>query len=133
MAEEITLKQNILFQWLSWHFFEASRGILKAWRNFLKFNLNYFSIPLLLKTLFSPWRRYRISYGKGFDIGRYFEAFFSNLIFRILGAIMRIFLIIIGLILEIFIILAGATVFIGWIVLPCLLILGLIFGFKIIF
>lgn len=123
--------ENIFLQWLSWHFFDVPRSILIAWKNFLKFNLNYFSIPLLLKTLFSSWRRYRVPYGKGFDIGRYFEAAFSNLLFRILGAAMRGFLIIIGLLVEIFIIFAGAILFFGWLVLPAILIAGLIFGFKV--
>jgi len=124
-------KQNIFFQWLSWQFFDVPRSILIAWKNFLKFNLNYFSIPLLLKTLFSSWRRYRVPYGKGFDIGRYFEAAFSNLLFRILGAAMRGFLIIIGLLVEIFIIFAGIIMVFGWLLFPALLIAGLIFGFKI--
>jgi len=123
--------QNIFFQWIFWQFFEAPGNILKAWRNFLLFNLNYFSIPLLLKTFFSPWRRYKVSYGKGFDIGRYFEALFSNLIFRTLGAILRSFLIFIGLLVEFFIIFTGAILFFGWLILPVLLIAGLIFGFKI--
>ena len=130
---EISQRQNIFWQWVFWQFLEMPGNILKAWRNFLKFNLNYFSIPLLLKTLFSPWRRYRMSYGKGFDIGRYFSVFFSNLIFRILGAMMRVFLIMIGLLAEIFLIFAGAFIFLGWLVLPAILIAGLIFGFKIIF
>ena len=130
---EVVKKQNIFFQWVFWQFLEMPGNILKAWGNFLKFNLNYFSIPLLLKTLFSPWRRYRMAYGKGFDIGRYFSVFFSNLIFRILGAVMRVFLIMIGLLTEIFLIFAGAFIFLGWLVLPAILIAGLIFGFKIIF
>jgi len=124
--------QNIFFQYLSWQFLEVPGNILNAWRNFLKFNLNYFSISFLIKTLFSPWRRYRMSYGKGFDIGRYFTAIFSNLIFRLLGAIMRIILIIIGLLVEIFIIFAGVILFFGWLILPALLIAGLVFGLKII-
>lgn len=125
--------ENIFLQWLSWHFFDVPRSILIAWKNFLRFNLNYFSIPLLLKTLFSPWRRYQFTYGKGFDIGRYFTVFFSNLIFRLLGAVMRGFLIIIGLLVEVLIIFAGIILFFGWLVLPALLIAGLIFGVKIIF
>jgi len=128
---EITQKQNIFLQWLSWQFFDVPKNILIAWANFLKFNLNYFSIPLLLKTLFSPWRRYALSYGKGFDIGRYFETLFSNLLFRILGAVMRSFLIIIGLLVEIFIIFAGFMIFLGWLILPILLIFGLYHGFRI--
>jgi len=130
---EVAQKQNIIIQWLSWQFFEMPGNILKAWKNFLKFNLNYFSIPLLLKTLFSPWRRYKVSYGRGFDVGRYFEVFLSNLIFRGLGAIMRIFLIFIGLFVEIFLILGGLIIFFGWLILPLLLILGLVFGFRVMF
>jgi len=125
------LMQNIFLQWVFWHFLEVPGNILKAWGNFLRFNLNYFSIPLLFKTLFSSWRRYRVSYGKGFDIGRYFEAAFSNLLFRILGAVMRSSLIIIGLLVEIFIIFAGFMVFLGWLILPILLIFGLYYGFRI--
>jgi hypothetical protein len=125
MAEEVVKKQNIFFQWLSWQFFEVPLNILKAWKNFLKFNFNYFSVPLLLKTFFSHWRKYRWSYGKGFDVGRYFEAFFSNLISRILGAIMRSILIFLGLVTEIFVFLSGIILFVGWLVLPALLILGI--------
>ncbi|OGZ19079.1 MAG: hypothetical protein A2175_02030 [Candidatus Nealsonbacteria bacterium RBG_13_42_11] len=124
--------QNIVFQYLVWQFFDAPKNILKAWKNFLLFNLNYFSIPLLLKTLFSPWHRYKVSYGRGFDFGRYFEAFFSNLIFRILGAIIRTLLIIIGLLMEVFIVLGGLIAFFCWLVLPAILIVGFIFGIKII-
>lgn len=125
------MTQDIFLEYLSWYFFETSRSILKAWRNFLKFNLNYFSISLLFKTFFSPWRRYRWIYPKGFDIGKYFEVFFSNLISRTLGAILRFFLIIIGLLFEIFIIFAGTIIFLGWLVLPILLIFGLYHGFRI--
>lgn len=123
--------QNIFFQWFFWQFLEVPGNILKAWKNFLKFNLNYFSTPLLLKTFFSPWRRYQVFYGKGFDVGRYFEALFSNLIFRILGAVMRSFLIILGLLVEIFIIFAGIIIFFSWLALPALLIGGLIFGIQV--
>ena len=126
------IKENIFWQWISWQFFDVPKNILKAWKDFLDFGLYYFSVSLLIKTFFSPWRRYKWSFGKGFDIGKYFEAFFSNLIFRILGAILRCFLIIIGLLFEIFIIFAGAIVFFGWLILPALLIAGLIFGFKVI-
>ena len=123
--------QNILFQYLIWHFFDMPKNILRAWRDYLRFNLNYFSVLLLLKTLFSPWRRYKVSYGKGFDAGRYFEAFFSNLIFRVFGATIRSFLIVIGIIAEIVIVFGGIVAFFAWLVLPGLLILGFYHGFRI--
>lgn len=125
--------KNILIQYLIWYFFDVPREILKGWKNFLIFNLNYFSLPSLFKTFFSHWRQYKWSYGRGFDISRYFEAFFSNLISRVLGAIMRAVLIFIGVLCEILIFLFGLILFLGWLILPVLLIVGLIFSFKIIF
>ncbi len=130
---EISQKQNIFFQWLIWQFLDVPKGILAGWKNFLKFGFNYFSLFLLIKTLFSPWHKYTWAYPKGFDIGKYFEVFFSNLISRILGAVLRIFLIIIGILVEISLIFAGAIVLMVWLALPAILIAGLIFGFKILF
>jgi len=130
---EVAKKQNIFLGWLSWQFFEMPGNILKAWRNFLLFNLNYFSIPLLIKTFLSPWRQYQWAYGKGFDVKRYLEAFFSNLISRILGAMVRLILILVGFLTEIFIIFSGMIILFGWLALPFTLIAGLISGFKILF
>jgi hypothetical protein len=124
---------NIFLLYLSWHFLEAPKNILTAWRNFLKFCLNYFSIPLLVRTLFSPWHKYFWSYPRGFYPGKYLEVFISNLISRVIGAITRIFLIIFGILAEIFIVFAGIIILFGWLILPALLIAGLIFGIKIIF
>lgn len=122
---------NIIFQYLQWHFIDQTKAILRAWKNFLLFNLNYWSIALLLKTLFSPWRKYRYSYGRGFDIKRFFETFSFNVISRAMGVIMRSILIFIGILTEIFIFFIGIIIFLGWLILPILLILGIYYGFRI--
>ena len=131
--KEVVRKQNIFFHWIFWHFFDVPRNILVIWQGFLKFYLDYFSIPLLIKTFFSHWRKYKWSYGRGFDLGRYLEAFISNLISRTIGAFLRSFLILIGILTEIFIIFMGAALFLLWIILPALLIGGLIFGLTVVF
>ena len=125
-------KQNIIIQYLIWHFFDVPKEILKAWKNFLFFNLNYFSVFLLLKTFFSHWRKYRWSYGRGFDVKVYIETFFSNFISRILGAIVRSFFIFSGLLIEVFIFLAGFVILFAWLFLPIFLITSLIFGIKLV-
>ncbi len=130
---EVSQKQNILFHYLGWQFFEMPENILSGWENFLRFNLNYFSIPLLLKTFFSPWRRYYWIYPKGFDIAIYFEVIISNLISRVLGAFMRTVLITIGILAEIFLFFAGLIIFIGWLLLPFLLLVGFLFGIRFFF
>lgn len=130
MAQAI-LQNNIFRQWAAWHFFEAPKGILKAWRNFLAFNLNYFSIFLLLKTFFSPWRKYKWGYSKNFSVNGYLETAFSNFVSRFLGAFMRFFLILLGIFAEAVVFLTGAAVFITWLILPFLIFFGLKIGVEI--
>jgi len=124
---------NIFLQALVWQFLDVPKGILKAWRNFLWFNLNYFSVPTLLKTFISPWRKYRYSYGRIFEIWKNFGTLVFNVMSRIIGAILRSFFIIIGLLVEILIIIIGVIIFLGWLILPFLLVFGLIFGIKLLF
>ncbi|MFH1181158.1 MAG: hypothetical protein V1705_01980 [bacterium] len=127
------MSQNIIFQYVVWQFADAPKAILAGWKNFLKFGLYYFSAPLLLKTLFSPWRRFQWGYPKGLSMGKGIEAFFSNLISRILGLILRTFLVLFWAVFEIFIIFAGLAILASWLILPFLLLAGLLIGFKILF
>lgn len=53
------------------------------------------------------------------------------MISRILGAMIRVVFIFIGIFIEIFIIFGGAVVFLGWLILPFILIGGIYYGFKI--
>ena len=130
MITEISQKQNIFLTWLFWHFFEIPKEILKALKNYLVFLFNYFSIPILLKTLFSHWRRYRESYGKGFDLKRFFSALTFNLISRILGAIVRIITIFIWLIAEFFVLIGFLIILLFWLILPFLGIIGIYWIFS---
>lgn len=127
---EASSKKNIFLKWVKWHFVEIPKKILKNSRNFLVFNFNYFSIFPLLKTLFSPWRRYRESYGRGFDLKRYFETFIGNTISRVLGLIVRIFIIVIGLVLEVFIFALCVIIFFAWLFYPFIIIGLLCLGIQ---
>ena len=130
---EASPKKNIISKWLVWHFFEVPKKILQGFWNFLVFNINYFSISLLLKTLFSHWRRYRDFYGRGFDPKRYAQVFISNTISRILGALIRIVTILIGLIVEFFIFLGGIFLFLIWCFLPLIIIFLFFSGLQLLF
>lgn len=123
-------KKNIILQWISWHYSEALKKIIRAFGNFLVFNFNYFSISILFKTLFSHWRKYRDFYPKGFDFKTYVRVFISNIVSRFLGSIVRIVAIAIGLIFEIFIFAGGAIVLAVWIFFPPILLLVFISGLE---
>ena len=127
------LNKSISLIWFKWHFSEVPKRILRAWKNFLLFNLNFFSIFTLFKTLFFYWRKYRYSYGKRFDLKRYFEAFTFNMFSRVIGAVIRCLLIVVGLLFEVLILIIGAIALLGWIFMPLILLSGFLLGIKLLF
>ncbi|MCX6718596.1 MAG: hypothetical protein NTY81_03305 [Candidatus Staskawiczbacteria bacterium] len=122
-------RQNIISLWFFWHFYEMPKFLLAVWKNYIMFALDYFSLPLLLKSFFAPWRKYRWNYPKGFDVGEFFSTLISNIFSRIIGAIMRIVLIIAGILFQIFVVLAGLIIFLLWILIPFIIIAGFLFVF----
>ena len=115
-------EDNIITSWFVWHFYEMPKFLFLVWKNYLWFGSNFFSIPLLILTLFSPWRRYKWRYPKGFDIGEYLSTFISNIFSRFMGAICRIALIVFGIITQIFIFTAGVIVILFWFIMPFILV-----------
>lgn len=121
---------NILPKFFAWYYIDMTSGLLKAWKNFLIFNMEYFSIPTLLKTLLSHWHRYYSPYSKMFDLWKNLESLVFNLMSRIIGAMLRIVLIVIGVVIEAFILIIGIIVLCIWVVIPGFLIVGILIGFK---
>lgn len=119
----------IIIDYLNWHFIEATRDIALAWKNFLWFGLNYFSVPILVKTFFSHWHKYYFSYGDKWNPQRWIEAFTFNSMSRIIGAMLRFVLIISGILFELGIFLIGLIGLIAWICAPIILLAIFIFAF----
>lgn len=70
---------------------------IQSWKNLVIFSYNFFCIPLLTKTLFSPFQNDKPS--KDFDI---LETVVFAIFSRVLGFIFRIVLIVLGLIFTLF-------------------------------
>ena len=130
---EASPKINIIFKFLTWQFFNVPKNIIKAFLNFLSFNFGFFSIGFHLKTLFSHWRKNKEEYGKAFDPKRWIFVLFSNLISRIIGAVIRTATIFVGLIIELFIFFVGIGAFLAWFLIPLIVIFGFWYGFKLLF
>jgi len=124
---EIAQRSNIVLDWLIWQFFEMPKFLWRVWMNYFNFALNLFSLKLLLKTFFAPWRRYAWRYPRGFDVGEYLSTLISNTFSRFLGALMRVGLIFAGIFFQIFVAFVGAIIFILWLLVPFIIAAGFLF------
>lgn len=107
-----------LSQYSLWHYGRGVRNLLSNWLNFLWFAYNFFSIPLLLGTLFSPFERLSEEYKGGLDIGALLGTLLVNTIMRFVGAIVRLFIIGMGVFTLAMFIAAGLIVLVAWLLLP---------------
>lgn len=117
--------------YLSWHYSEALRDMTEILKNFLWFGYNFFSIRVLLKTLFSPIYRIREPY-KGLELEELAESFVLNSITRFIGFFIRSFLILGGLIFEAIVAAVFVPVLLIWLFLPAVLLEAFILGVSLI-
>ena len=109
-----------------WHYSKGLNNFFQIWKNYLEFFWNYFSIGRFFRTLLSPWKRdvSRVSQ-VGFHPVLLFQALIKNSLTRMLGAIIKSFLILFGIQVEAATIILGAFLLIVWIFLPIALISAL--------
>lgn len=105
----------------SWHYSFGIKFYLHQYKSNLQSVVQYFSLPLLVKSLFAPWKKLIINEKtKGFNITEYFNVISFNLVSRIVGFIARLFLLITGSFILIFFAISGALGLILWYVFPFL-------------
>lgn len=121
---------NIFIKYPYWQLILTPKKVLTIIKNYLVFGFEFFSIKETLRSLFSPWRRYLWDYGRGFDVGKYAEVFFSNIITRVIGLVMRLFLIVLFVVYEITVMILGAIALIVFVLYPFLAVYGIIYSFK---
>ena len=111
-----------LVAYLRWHFGTAFLELYEFWRNLMWFGYHFFSIPLLLKTLVRPLYRIHESAppGTGLNVELFFENLAVNVIARIVGFFLRLFLIAVGLLYQLAMLIIGPALFIIWFFLPAL-------------
>lgn len=108
--------------YLRWHYARAFSDIFTIWRNITHFLFHFFSISMLARTLFSPWKRIEADREtQGFDPKDYLSTLLVNLIMRLVGAVMRSVLIAIGLAFVGLSVVAGLLFFAVWAILPFLI------------
>lgn len=88
---------------------------------------DYFSIDLLIKTLFAPFRQISAGKVRG-PIGVQLRALFDQLISRVIGGVVRSAVIVIGSLTLCIVALLGAFRIVIWPLIPLLPIVGVVFA-----
>lgn len=115
-------RDSFFTAYIKWHYTEALSEFWGVVSNFLWFVLHFFSFKLLIKTLFSPWKRMKESYtGEGLNLERFFSALVVNTIMRVVGFITRFIILTIGVICILLISATSTIVFFIWIFAPFVL------------
>lgn len=121
---------GLCFSYFFWHYTTALKELLAICRNFLWFVYHFFSIDVLSKTLFSPWQRMDEQYKKGFDISAIFQTFIVNTLMRIVGFLIRGFVILVGIAILIIVLAVEIVFFASWLVLPIIIVVLLVSGIR---
>ncbi len=117
----------LLPNYLIWHYSKGLKELLINWGHILYFTIHYFSIPNLLLTLLSPWKRMDEGAQHTINPAAIMEHVIFNSLMRIVGFLVRLVTIFFGLVATFFVIAGGVGMFLLWLIMPVALV-GLIFS-----
>jgi len=111
----------IIPNYLSWHYGRALSDYFKVWKNLIWFLWNFFSIKVLLKTFFLPFKRLKETYAGNLDVESFLNSIIITTLMRVVGMVARSAIIICGLVALIFFIIGGLFGFVVWLFLPLII------------
>ncbi|HPF31002.1 MAG TPA: hypothetical protein PLO25_01675 [Candidatus Saccharibacteria bacterium] len=110
---------------LSWWYGDGFSRRIQLIKERLISSIDFFSIDILLSSFFAPFRQISAGNVSG-PIGDQIRAFFDKLLSRIVGAIVRSFVIFFGLIVIFLQLIFSLLTIIVWLILPTFPVIGLI-------
>lgn len=116
----------LVLTFFNWWYGRGWRGEIAAAKRRLDSVGTLFSVAILLRTLFSPWRRI-ISYpGAGFDA--HLRAMLDNLVSRVIGFVVRISVLMSAAVIFVLLAVVGLVQILLWPLLPLLSITLIVWG-----
>ncbi len=119
---------TILHHYLLWHYSRAYIQFFNVWKNLLWFIVKFFSIPQMLRSWISPWKRITEDRKKAWNIEDMAGSFVINILSRFIGAIMRTVVIISGIFSLLVTFVGGLVTYLIWTVAPALIVFLIILG-----
>lgn len=117
---------NLILEYVRWHYGRGVRELFTLAHNILRFIAHFFSVGLLLQTLFHPLQRMQENYSKGLDLGAFFSSLLVNTIMRLVGFVARTCIIVFCLIAYLLAFPIILLAVVSWLLAPLLLLLFVI-------
>lgn len=121
---------GLCYNYVVWHYSRAVVDLFRNWSNMVWFVFTFFSLPLLFRTLFAPFRRLDEGYEKGFNPEQWAGTFIVNTLMRFVGACVRLFVIVLGIVVLAVVLCGGFFLLLTWLVAPLLVVLLVGIGFT---
>jgi hypothetical protein len=106
----------LILSFFSWWYGAGWLRVASEVRRRMRYTVQLFSIPTILRTMFAPWKQDKVS-GKG-SLNMLFQAMISNMIARLIGFMIRLFFLFFALLTLAVIAVVGLVVFVVWPLLP---------------
>lgn len=116
----------IIFEWFGWWYTDGYRDLVGRIRDRIIRAWHYFSVSLLLKTLFAPWKRIITYPGK--SIQERLRSAIDNLVSRLVGFGVRVIVIFTAIIVVVITTLVGVVLLVGWPLAPILVAVLIVMG-----
>jgi len=122
----------VFYEYLTWQYGEGVREYMRAWQNIHWFFWRVFSVSLLLRTFFTPFRRTSESYGRRFDPAAMAQTFLVNIVTRLVGALVRSVLLAVAFLFQVVAFAAGSFLFLWFLLAPAAVPISVLGGILII-
>ena len=112
---------TLISEYLLWHYGSSIHEMISIWKDIMWFWYNFFSMPILLKTLVLPFHKVHLkTERKMLDIEDIVGTFLINTIMRAVGFFLRLIILSIGVLFELVSLALGPIALIAWLFLPFL-------------
>lgn len=119
---------SLLHHYFWWHYTQALVLYIRVSKNLWWFLVQFFSIPLLLMSLFSPFKRVVEQRRKAWDLEDLAGVLLVNAMSRIIGALVRLTIICIGIVTLVSFTLLSVVGYALWLLAPFLVVGGVGYG-----
>ena len=118
---EVYENDSFFLAYVKWHYSQGLKELFYASQNFLWFVVHFFSFKLLIKTLFSPWKRLGETYDGGFNLSAFASTLIVNSLMRVVGFFTKTLVLFVGATSYIVVLAFSFCVLIIWLFAPVIL------------